>query len=259
MTFIDTHAHIFAPEFVPDLPQMLVRAQDAGVKQLYMPNLDQHSLEAMFLLEKENPWCHALLGLHPSYVKDDFKEVLAQLEEWLEKRSFKGIGEAGIDLYWDKTFLSQQQEALKVQCGWAKNAQIPIVLHTREAFQETLAIVQEQQDGRLRGIFHCFSGSVAEAQQAIDQNFLLGIGGVSTFKNGGLEPILKAIDLQHLVLETDSPYLAPVPYRGKRNEPAYLPLVAQRIAEIKEITLEEVANVTTTNALQLFSQRHEVF
>jgi TatD DNase family protein len=186
-------------------------------------------------------------------VKEDFRQVLDSMEEWFTKRDFKGIGEAGLDLYWDKSFFESQKEALQVQCGWAKDKQIPIVLHTRDAFTETLDIIQAQQDGRLKGIFHCFSGTVEEAQAVIEVGFLLGIGGVSTFKNGGLEPVLQQVDLKHLVLETDSPYLAPVPRRGKRNEPSYLPYVAQRISEIKSIPLDEVAAVTSSNALNLFA------
>ena len=253
MMFIDTHAHIFASEFEPDRAEMLSRARAAGVSQIFMPNIDLTSVEAMLALEELNPWCHSLMGLHPCSVKADYMQELEQMEVWLQKRPFKGIGEAGLDLYWDKTFFKEQQAALRVQCGWAKKYQIPLVLHTRDAFRETLEIVQEEQDGTLKGIFHCFSGTVAEAREVLDQNFLLGIGGVSTFKNGGLEPVLQQIGIEHLVLETDSPYLAPVPKRGKRNESAYLPLVAQRIAEIKSLTLEEVAAATTANALRLFS------
>ncbi|GAB2538127.1 TatD family hydrolase [Rufibacter soli] len=253
MTYIDSHAHVFSPDFTQDREEMLQRAKDAGVTQIFMPNIDLASLEVMLQLEQDHPWCHSLLGLHPCHVFQDFRQVLAQLEEQFEKRYFKGVGEAGLDYYWDKTFVSEQQEALRIQCGWAKEHHIPIVLHTRDAFHDTLQIIKEEQDGSLRGIFHCFSGTVEEAQAAVDQNFLLGIGGVSTFKNGGLEPVLQAIDLKHLVLETDSPYLAPVPKRGKRNEPAYLPYVAQRIAEIKSISLDEVAAATTANAQRLFS------
>ncbi|WP_207429906.1 TatD family hydrolase [Sabulibacter ruber] len=253
MHYIDSHAHVFSPEFSQDVEEMLQRAQAAQVAEIYMPNIDLASLEAMFQLEQRHPWCHSLLGLHPCHVFQDYREVLSQLEQWFEKRTFKGVGEAGLDYYWDKTFVPEQQEALRIQCGWAKNHQIPIVLHTRDAFQDTLQIIKEQQDGSLRGIFHCFSGTVEEAQAAIDQNFLLGIGGVSTFKNGGLEPVLRAIDLKHIVLETDSPYLAPVPKRGKRNEPSYLPFVAQKIAEVKSLTLDEVAEVTTANARNLFA------
>ncbi|GGK81949.1 TatD family hydrolase [Rufibacter glacialis] len=253
MTYIDSHAHVFSPEFLQDREEMLQRALDAHVAEVYMPNIDLASIPAMLEIEKNHPWCHALLGLHPCHVFQDYKEVLAEMEEWLERRPFKGIGETGLDYYWDKTFVQEQKEALRIQCGWAKRLQIPIVLHTRDAFPDTLEIIREQQDGTLRGIFHCFSGSVEEAQAAVDVNFLLGIGGVSTFKNGGLEPVLQAIDLKHIVLETDSPYLAPVPKRGRRNEPAYLPYVAARISEIKSCTLDEVAAVTTANAQNLFA------
>lgn len=254
MQFIDTHAHIFAPEFEEDQEAMILRAEEAGVAQIYMPNIDHTSIDAMLALEQKHPaMCHALMGLHPCYVKEDYQKVLYEVEGWFQKRKFKGIGEAGLDLYWDKTFFAQQQEVLRIQCQWAKQYQIPIVLHTRDAFKETLEIVQEQQDGTLTGIFHCFSGTVEEADQAIETGFLLGIGGVATFKNGGLEPVIQQTDLRHLVLETDSPYLAPAPYRGKRNEPSYLPRIAQRIADIKSLTLEQVATATTANAIQLFA------
>ncbi|WP_192820628.1 TatD family hydrolase [Rufibacter sp. LB8] len=253
MTYIDTHAHIFSPEFDQDREEMVQRAKAAGISQIYMPNIDAASIEPMLALEEKHAWCHSMLGLHPCSVKEDFREVLSLMESWLAKRPFKGIGEAGLDLYWDKSLIELQKEALKIQCGWAKILQIPIILHTRNAFGETLEIIQAQQDGKLKGIFHCFSGTVAEAQAVIDAGFLLGIGGVATFKNGGLTPVLEEIDLHHLVLETDSPYLAPVPWRGKRNEPAYLPMVAQRIAEIKSIPVEEVAAVTTATALNLFA------
>ncbi|WP_210465136.1 TatD family hydrolase [Rufibacter roseolus] len=254
MTYIDSHAHVFSPEFAQDREEMLQRAQEAHVSEVYMPNIDLASIETMLQIEERHPWCHSLMGLHPCHVFQDFREVLTQMETWFEKRSFKGIGEAGLDYYWDKTFVPEQKEALRIQCGWAKKYQIPIILHTRDAFQDTLEIIREQQDGTLKGIFHCFSGTVEEAEAAVDQNFMLGIGGVSTFKNGGLEPVLRAIDLKHLVLETDSPYLAPVPKRGKRNEPSYLPFVAHRVSEIKSMTLDEVAAGTTANAQRLFAR-----
>jgi TatD DNase family protein len=186
-------------------------------------------------------------------VKADFAEELKIVEAWLQRRAWVAIGETGIDLYWDKTTLAWQQEALRVQLAWAKEYQIPIVLHTRDAFAETAALVAEAQDGTLKGVFHCFSGTRAEAERAIELGFYLGIGGVATFKNGGLDAVLQYVDPSRLVLETDCPYLAPVPHRGKRNEPSYLPLVARRVGELLGKMEEEVAALTTENAARLFS------
>ncbi len=253
MNLIETHAHLYAEAFKSDRAEALQRAASAGVSTILLPNIDHTSIDALLALEAQAPTvCRAMMGLHPCSVTPAFDQELYLVEEWLGKRPFVAVGECGIDLYWDKTHLAEQQQALRVQLQLAKQYQLPIVLHTRDAFAETAALVEEAQDGTLRGVFHCFSGSVAEAERAIALGFKLGIGGVVTFKNGGLDKVLPHIGLEHLVLETDCPYLAPVPYRGKRNEPAYLPLMLHRVAELLARHPEEVAAATTATATQLF-------
>ena len=250
---IDSHAHIYSKEFDDDRAAVVARAQEEGVDRIYMPNIDHTSIDAM--LEAEAAYkdmCIPMMGLHPTSVNRDFEKELYLVEEWLGKRAFAAVGECGIDLYWDKTFLPQQQEALKVQLELAKKYKLPIVLHTRDSFDETYELVSQAQDGSLKGIFHCFSGTVEQAAQVKELNFLMGIGGVATFKNGGLDKVLPHVDISDLVLETDCPYLAPVPKRGKRNEPSYLLQVANRVAELMQKPLEEVAAITTKNARNLF-------
>ena len=254
MHITDSHAHLYSEQFRPDRLDALHRAQDAGVRTIVMPNVDHTSIDAMLELEAEGPeTCFAMMGLHPCSVTRGFEQQLYEVETWLNRRPFAAVGEAGLDLYWDKTLLAEQQEALKIQLQLAKKHHLPIVLHTREAFAETVALVREAQDGTLRGVFHCFSGSPEEAAQVIELGFLLGIGGVATFKNGGADKFLPNIGLEHLLLETDCPYLAPVPYRGKRNEPAYLPYILRRVAELLGRPEAEVAETTTRNALALFN------
>lgn len=254
MQFIDTHAHIYSEKFESDRNLMLARTFEAGVSKILMPNVDSESIKGMFDLEEKYPQqCLAMMGLHPCSVNQDFEKELQIVEEWLAKRKFVAVGEMGIDLYWDKTFLEQQKEAFRIQAAWAKKYQLPLVIHAREAMKEVIALLEELTDDSLVGVLHCFTGTLEEATTLINMNFKLGIGGVVTYKNGGLEPILKEISLKHLLLETDSPYLAPVPYRGKRNETSYIPIIAQKIAEIKGIDIEEVAHQTTVNAQQLFA------
>lgn len=251
---IDSHAHIYAEQFKPDRDQALERAYAAGVGTILMPNIDHTSIDAMLETEARHPQhCFAMMGLHPCHVLKGFEQELYRVEDWLNKRPFAGVGECGIDLYWDKTTLAWQQEALKVQLALAKKHQLPIVLHTREAFGETADLVEAAQDGTLTGVFHCFSGTREEAERAIRLGFKLGIGGVVTFKNGGLDQVLTHVGLEHLLLETDCPYLAPAPHRGKRNEPSYLPLVAQRVADLLQKPVEEIAEATTRNATALFN------
>jgi len=254
MHLTDSHAHLYSEQFRPDRPEALRRAQEAGVGTILMPNIDHSSIDAMLELEAEAPeTCFAMMGLHPCSVTRNFEQQLYEVEAWLGRRPFAAVGEAGLDLHWDKTLLAEQQQALNIQLALAKKHDLPIVLHTREAFAETVALVEAAQDGTLRGVFHCFSGSPAEAAQVIGLGFKLGIGGVATFKNGGADKVLPAIGLEHLLLETDCPYLAPVPYRGKRNEPAYLPLVLHRVAALLGQTPEAVAEATTRNAAALFN------
>jgi TatD DNase family protein len=251
--YIDTHAHIYADEFNADLADMLQRCEEQRIHKILMPNVDHTSIDKM--LEVEHRWpkqCHPMMGLHPCSVKKDFERELYLVEEWLSKRKFSAVGEIGTDLYWDKSFWGQQQEALIIQLNWAKKYQLPIVLHSRESLDETLEIIEKHQDGNLNGIFHCFTGTTVQAQRIFKLGFHIGLGGVVTFKNGGLDKVLPEIDLQHAVLETDSPYLAPVPYRGKRNEPSYIPLISSRISQLMNCAVEEVQKVTTQNALNLF-------
>lgn len=256
---IETHAHIYDEQFDNDRQFMLERASQIGVKQIWMPNCNHETIEGMMLLEEQYPGiCHAMMGLHPCYVDGDFEKELAVVEDWLSKRKFIVIGEIGIDFYWDLTFVKQQEEAFKAQLGLAKKYNLPICIHSRNskdgqhnAIVRCIELIEEFGWKDLRGIFHCFSGNLDEAKRVIDLNFLLGIGGVATFKNGGMDVVLPEIDLKNIVLETDSPYLAPVPYRGKRNEVAYLDLVVKRIAELKNTDYQSVVNQTTENALRL--------
>jgi len=250
---IDTHSHIYSEDFLHDRDEALQRAYASGVKKIVLPNIDSGSIKHMLDLADAYPHlCFPLMGLHPTSVDEDFKEELQAIEYWLEKRKFYGIGEIGIDLYWDKKFVKEQKEAFRFQIGLAKKYKLPIVIHVRNSFEETLEIVKEEQDGSLKGIFHCFSGEDIEANEVVDLGFLLGIGGVLTFKNSSLDEVVKKIDLNDIVLETDAPYLSPVPKRGKRNESAYIVYVAQKIAEIYNIPVERVAEITTANARNLF-------
>lgn len=253
MNLIDSHAHIYSEKFDADRAEAMERAQQEGVTKIYMPNIDHTSIDAMLEAEQKYPGaCIPMMGLHPTSVDKTFERELYLVEEWLDKRKFAAIGECGIDLYWDKTFLPQQQEALRVQVELAKKHQLPIILHTRDSFEEAYEIVAAAQDGTLKGIFHCFSGTLQEAERVKELGFLMGIGGVATFKNGGLDKVLPHVQLEDLVLETDCPYLAPAPHRGKRNEPVYLPLIAQRLADLLEKPVQEVAEKTTANATNLF-------
>lgn len=252
--WIDTHAHIYDKKFSNDLSEILEKCREEGMQQIYMPNVDHASIDAMLEVEAKHPECVATMGLHPCSVGKELEKELYLVEEWLNRRSFAAVGEIGIDLYWDKTYLSRQQEAFRIQTGWAKERNLPIIIHCREAFPETLALVEELKDEKLKGVFHCFTGSLEEAKRVIDLGFCLGIGGVATFKNGGLDKVLPHIALEHLVLETDSPYLAPTPHRGKRNSPAYIPLIAERVAQLKEVSVGEVLTSTTANALALYKK-----
>lgn len=257
--YIDTHAHLYADAFEKDRDAAVEKALESGVQEIYMPNIDHTSIDGMLALEDKYPkHCMPMMGLHPCHVEKNFERELYIVEEWLEKRSFAAVGEIGMDLYWDKTFQEQQQEAFYIQIALAKKYQIPIVIHNREAFNEAFNIVEQQKDEKLEGIFHCFTGSVEEAKKIMDIGFYLGIGGVATFKNGGLDKVIPEIGLDNIVLETDSPYLAPTPHRGKRNEPAYIPLIAEKIATLLEISPEEVAEKTTKNAHTIFGKWKKV-
>lgn len=251
---IETHAHIYDEKYDEDRTEMLQRAWDHGIEQIWMPNCDHTTIPGMMQLAEKYPdRCLPMIGLHPTYVKEGFEKELQIVEEWLSKYKFIAIGEIGMDLFWDKTFKTQQEEAFLFQCVLARKHNLWIDIHSREAFWETVALIEKFGDSSLTGIFHCFIGSLEEAQKAIELGFKLGIGGVSTFKNGGLDKVLPFIELENLVLETDSPYLAPTPYRGKRNEVAYIDLVAQRIADLKQITKQEVIDVTTKTAKSMLA------
>ncbi|MCV9386796.1 TatD family hydrolase [Reichenbachiella ulvae] len=250
---IETHAHIYSDKFKSDIDEVISRAQDDGVERIYMPNIDSESIDAMLELEHRYPgYCIPMMGLHPCSVKKDFEKELYIVEEWLSKREFVAVGEMGTDLYWDKTLFEEQKEAFKIQSDLAIKYGLPIIIHCRESMEETIDLLTTYKDSDLYGIVHCFSGNEDQARRIIDLGFKLGLGGVATFKNGGLEPVMQNIDLSHFVLETDSPYLAPVPHRGKRNEPAFIRMVAQKIADERNIDIAEVVESTTSTALQIF-------
>jgi TatD DNase family protein len=249
----DTHTHLYAEAFGADREDMINKAIASGTGRMFMPNIDSNSIPGLFALAKKYPEnCFPMMGLHPCSVNEEFQKELKVVEHWLMQRTFYAVGEIGIDLYWDKTFLEQQQYAFEFQIKLAKRHGLPIVIHSRNAFEEVYEIV-ERNNLDLKGIFHCFSGTRAEADKIIAlKGFKIGIGGVVTFKNSGLDKIVADIPLEHLVLETDSPYLAPVPHRGKRNESSYLIQIAECVASLKGISLEEVATATTANSKKVF-------
>lgn len=253
MILTDTHCHLYSEEFAGDIDGVVQRAETEGVSKFYLPCIDSVSIAAMLDLEKRYPKkCMAMMGLHPCSVKENYKEELQIAQEWLGNRKFAAVGEIGLDFYWDKTFVAEQEEAFRIQIEWAIHYGLPISIHTRNAMQETINIVQEYVPRGVRGIFHCFSGSDENAQEIIQAGFYLGIGGVLTYKNSGLAEIIAKIDMQYLVLETDAPYLTPVPFRGKRNESSYLKYVVAKLAQVKNCSIEEVATITTTNAEKIF-------
>jgi len=254
--FIDTHTHLFLKEFSDDIDKVIETAVSNDVEEFYLPNIDSSTYHSMMaLVEKYPERCFPLIGLHPCSVKDDFKGELNFINEKLSENTFYGIGEIGIDLYWDKSSLGQQIEAFSCQIELAKKNKLPVIIHCRESFDEVFDVVSNQNDESLFGIFHCFTGTIEQAQDVISLGgFKMGIGGVLTFKNGGLDHTVKEIGLEHLVLETDSPYLTPAPFRGKRNESSYIKIIAERLAEIKEKTLEEIGTITSKNAHNIFAR-----
>ncbi len=253
MNLIDTHSHIYVSEFDVDRVEMMKRAEMEGVTKIFLPAIDSDTHEKMLQTEADFPGiCHSMMGLHPCSVKENYKEELELIQEYLKKRPFKAVGEIGLDFYWDKTFATQQYEAFHQQIEWALAYSLPIVIHSRNATEECIKVVAEHQKGDLRGIFHCFSGNEEQAKQLIDLGFYLGIGGVLSFKNSGLDAVMENISLDKVVLETDAPYLAPVPFRGKRNEPSYLKYVVEKLAAVKNIDTKEVAEVTSRNGEELF-------
>ena len=252
--YIDTHSHIYDEAFDTDRELVFQRALDVGVEMVLLPNTDENTIKPMMQFYESHPDnCRVMMGLHPEGVKEDYKRHLAVIEKEMEKDCWVGVGEIGLDLYWDKTFEKQQIEVLREQLAWAKSLHLPVALHTREAFDLMFKVLEHEQDGGLSGVFHCFNGSEEQAKIAIDLGFHLGLGGVITYKNCDVKSFLNEIPLNKILLETDDPYLPPVPYRGKRNEISYMTEVAKKIAEAKQIDIKEVAMTTSNNARHLFN------
>ena len=250
---IDTHCHLYLDDFDADRPAIIERANMESVERFYLPAIDSSIIARMLKMEQDYPGqCFAMMGLHPCSVKENFEEELQIAEQWLARRKFAAVGETGLDFYWDKTFTAQQYTAFRTQVGWAKKYNIPVVIHSRQSTPECIDVIKEMHDASLTGIFHCFGGSLEEAQQITELGFYLGIGGVLTYKNSGLAGVIEKLPLDNMVVETDAPYLTPVPFRGKRNESAYLKYVVQKIADVKKISVDEAAAITTFNAQKLF-------
>lgn len=249
----DTHTHLYSEQFDEDRGVMMLRATDAGVSRFFIPAIDSSYIQRMLDLEKRFPDnTFLMMGLHPTSVQANYKQELNRIKEWIDKRHFYAIGEIGIDLYWDRSFLKEQQYAFRTQIQWAKEKKLPIAIHCREAFDEIFEILEEEKGDDLRGIFHCFTGTLEQARTAISYNMKLGIGGVATFKNGKIDKFLDQIDIKDIVLETDAPYLSPTPYRGKRNESSYITLVVDKLVDIYGLTFEEIAKITTQNSKDVF-------
>ena len=253
MNLIDTHTHLFSSQFDEDRNAVVQKAIDNGVSKMLLPNISSETIEAMHQLCQDFPeHCYPMMGLHPCDVKDDYLKELEIVKAQLDKGKYVAVGEIGIDLYWDKSTLDIQKKAFRHQLIWAKEYDLPVAIHIRESFDEIFEVIEEVNDEKLRGVFHCFTGTKEQGLRAIDMGFMLGIGGVVTFKNSGLDQALSGLPLAQLILETDSPYLAPTPHRGQRNESAFIPLMAQKLADIYEMDIEEVARITTQNAKTLF-------
>jgi TatD DNase family protein len=253
MIITDTHTHLYSEAFDMDRDEMMSRALEAGVSRFFVPAIDSTYTEAMYALERKYPeHVFLMMGVHPTHIKEDYKKELNHVKTALKQRKFAAIGEIGIDLYWDKSTLKQQQDAFRTQIQWAKHYQLPIVIHCRDAFDEVFEVLEEEKSEDLFGIFHCFTGTIEQAHRAISYNMKLGIGGVVTFKNGKIDQFLEQIDLAHIVLETDAPYLAPAPYRGKRNESAYILEVLEKLSLIYGKSMEEIAQITTNNSKNIF-------
>jgi TatD DNase family protein len=256
MKLIDTHTHLYLPEFDNDRDEVVKRALSSGVEKLLLPNIDIHSVNAMLRVEERYPGiCYSMIGLHPTSVRNDYLQQLEILESLADKNRFIAIGEIGIDLYWDKTFIEQQIIAFKRQIAFAFDNNLPIVIHSRNAFPEVFSVLKEFEGNIPKGVFHAFTGSIEDARRAVTMGFKLGIGGIVTFKNSGLDKIVAETGIKNLVLETDSPYLAPTPHRGKRCESAYIELINQKLAEVFRISPEETAEITYNNSLELFGTK----
>jgi len=254
MEFIDTHAHLYLNQFESDVEEVVRAARNNRVSKVILPNIDQASTHNLLDLKSNFPdYFEIMMGVHPCSVNIDYQTELRAAEAQFLRQDFVSVGEIGLDYYWETKYKVEQIKAFRTQINWAKDLKLPIAAHCREAFEDILNIIDEEQDGRLRGVLHCFTGNLDQAKQLIDNGFLLGVGGVITYKNSGLDKTITAIDLNHLILETDAPYLSPAPYRGKRNESAYLVYIAEKLAQVKDCTLEEVASRTTANAKALFN------
>ena len=254
MKLTDTHCHLFLPEFDADRAETIRRALDSEITRIFLPNVDSGTSEQLLGLANTYPaYCFPMMGLHPTSVEEDYRQELDHVANRLAKHHFYGIGEIGIDLYHDQTFKSEQEDAFTTQIQWADELNLPVVIHTRNSFHETIRLLDRAHVDNLTGIFHCFTGSSDEAKEVINRGFYLGIGGVLTFKNSGLAEVISRVDPKHLVLETDAPYLAPAPKRGKRNEPSYLRYTAKKLAEITGLSFQQIAEITTTNSLKIFN------
>ena len=249
---IDTHAHLYLAEFELDRSMMLDRAKQAGIEKIFLPAIDSSTHTSLLQMETDFPWCKAMMGVHPCSIKENYQEELAIAQQYWSNRNFVAVGEIGLDFYWDRTFEKEQYEAFRIQIEWALEKNVPIVIHSRQSTLDCVRVLKEYKNSALRGVFHCFSGSLEEAQEIIKLGFYLGIGGVITYKNAGLGAVLEKIDLAHLVVETDAPYLTPAPHRGKRNESSYISLIAEKIATVKAEKEGKVAEITTQNAENLF-------
>jgi TatD DNase family protein len=251
--WIDTHCHLYSEEFSADRHQMVRRAIDAGVGTCYMPNVDSASIDGMLELENDFPGqCVAMMGLHPCSVKEDYEAELEIVRDWISVRKFAAIGEIGLDFYWDLTHSEAQYDAFRKQLQWSLDYQLPVVIHSRESLRQCINVVRETGNGKIRGIFHCFGGTLEDAREIMDLGMYLGIGGILTFKNSKLPEVIKEVGISRVVLETDAPYLAPVPFRGKRNEPAYITYVGELLSTVTGLSTEEIAGITTGNAYDIF-------
>lgn len=257
--YIDSHTHIYLDQFDSDIEDAMQRCEDAQVKKLLLPNIDSKTIQRVKALSAKYPTtCYPMMGLHPCSVKENYQDELDILKQELGTGSYIAVGEIGIDLHWDKTFHTEQIDAFRQQIEWSRELKVPFVIHSRDSLDETIDIVTDMQDGHLQGVFHCFNGTVEQAHRIKDVGFYIGIGGVLTFKNAGVDKVVQQLDIDNMILETDAPYLAPKPYRGKRNESSYIPLIAQRLAEVKAIDIKEIEKITTENTLKLFQLDNKV-
>lgn len=250
--FIDSHAHIYVSEFEVDVDSVIANALGEQVEEVYMPNIDLNSMADMLNISDRYDHCKPMIGLHPCYVKGDYKQELKDIMKYLDDYEFAGVGECGIDLYWDRTYVEEQKKAFDYQINLARDLELPVIIHSRDSLELTISAIAKYQDGNLSGIFHCFNGTLDQGMEIIDLGFYMGIGGVITFKNAGVDKTVAELPLESMVLETDAPYLTPTPYRGKRNLPSYIPIIAEKLAQIKSVDTSEVARITSSNCRMIF-------